>query len=67
MIESQHVLKAPASCIRTICPNAYGFYSGYNAAKHAPIASWGVPYDWLIKEEKLVYYVSASHAGTTHK
>ena len=38
-----------------------------SAAKHAPIASWGVPYDWLIKEEKLVYYVSASHAGTTHK
>jgi hypothetical protein len=24
-----------------------------SAARHAPLTSWGVPYDWLTEEEKL--------------
>lgn len=41
-----------------------------SAVKHAPIGSWGIPYDWLTEEEKTrVWFndVSVHHAGTTQK
>ena len=41
-----------------------------SAAKHAPIASWGVPYDQLTEEEKTRAWFtdgSARYAGTTQK
>jgi hypothetical protein len=39
-----------------------------SAAKHVPIASWGVPYDRLTEEEKTMIWFtdgSARYAGTT--
>jgi hypothetical protein len=41
-----------------------------SAAKHVPIASWGVPYDQLTKEEKTRTWFtdgSALYAGTAQK
>lgn len=41
-----------------------------SAVKHAPIASWGIPYDWLTEEEKTrvgFNDVSVHHAVTTQK
>lgn len=41
-----------------------------SATKHAPITSWGVPYDWLTKDEKTSAWFtdgSVHHGGTTHK
>ena len=41
-----------------------------SAAKHAPIASWGVPYDWSTKQEKTSAWFtdgSVHHASTTYK
>jgi hypothetical protein len=38
--------------------------------KHVPMASWGVPYDWLSEEEKTRTGFtddSARYAGTTQK
>jgi hypothetical protein len=32
-----------------------------SAAKHAPIDSWGIPYDWLIEEEKTNDLLMALH------
>jgi hypothetical protein len=40
-----------------------------SAAKHAPIASWGVPYDRLTEEKTRAWFTdgSARYAGTTQK
>jgi hypothetical protein len=40
-----------------------------SAAKHAPISSWGVPYDRLTEEETGTWFAngSACYAGTTQK
>jgi hypothetical protein len=41
-----------------------------SAAKHAPIATWGIPYDWLTEEEKTRAWFtdgSAHYVGTTQK
>jgi hypothetical protein len=41
-----------------------------SATKHAPIASWGVPCDWLSEEKKTRTRFTASsahYAGTTQK
>ena len=41
-----------------------------SAAKYVPIASWGVPYDKLTKEEKTTAWFmdgSTHYAGTTQK
>ena len=41
-----------------------------SAAKHVPISSWGIPYDWMTEEEKTRTWFadgSSHYAGTMQK
>lgn len=65
MIEFKKVIEAQTSYIKKLVSTPVTIPS---APKQAPIASWGVPYNWLTAEEKTRAWFtdgSAHRAGTT--
>lgn len=70
MVGSRKVLKAQASSVKLSQCLVSTPLTILSAAKQAPIASWGVPYDWLTEEERTRAWFtegSAPHVGTTQK